>query len=103
MSEAYECCECLRIFDKDEAYSRREVHRDEFWGTPGRHTLVTDECPYCGSDELDTIRICDKCDLNPAEKDDTWCYECLGKYCKPNPLDPWMDALREELDQVAPR
>lgn len=105
MSEAWECTDCLRIFDKEEAYGRREVHADEFWGTPGKHVVVTDECPYCGSDQLDLIRLCEKCDLNPiTDKREDWCSECLGKYAKePTTLDPWMDALASELDQMVPR
>lgn len=101
--KTYECSDCMRIVDDDEVYHRREVDREEFWGSPVDRVSITPTCPYCGGEELEEVRLCSKCDLNVAKEDDDWCDSCLGEFAKePDTLDPWMDTLSAELKEMGP-
>lgn len=49
----YRCGKCKEPFDEPDYEETKESF--EFWGSVGRHTFVTEICPFCGSEDFDPI------------------------------------------------
>jgi hypothetical protein len=49
----YHCRGCGHDFEEPRLH--REVELHEFWGEPVRRAVVTEQCPYCESEDFDAI------------------------------------------------
>lgn len=49
----YVCRNCDHTFDEPDEVESIETH--EFWGAPVAREVVEEQCPFCGSDDIEAL------------------------------------------------